>query len=93
LTFKYKYYGTERMFFDPNSPFNDIPSAELEKMLREQELKNNASRALNQLSPEVRNALQEQLTPKQDSLIPEPVEPDKPAFRDSYPWEVPNGGI
>jgi hypothetical protein len=85
--FKYKYTGTERQFYDPNSPFNNVPSVELEKLLREQELRANASRAFNQLPPEVRNVLQDQLAPKQDSLIPEPIEPDKPAFMDSWPWE------
>ena len=87
MAFTYKYIGTEKHFRDPYSPYNDVATVELERMLRQQELKEKASKALNSISPEARKVLQEQLAPKQDTLVPEPVEPDKPEFLDSYPWE------
>jgi hypothetical protein len=65
---KQKYIGTESLFYDDRSPFNDVPTADLERMARQTDLTNQADRFLSRYSADERlhllKHMADKVTPK-----------------------------
>ena len=83
---KKKYTGAEKMFYDPSSPYNGVPTDELERQLKENYAKQDAANALSQFTPEMRKAMAELLAPKDNTTS---VQNDlrKDGYLDSYPLQ------